>query len=65
MGPMDQHPPHLMAPAPPQVLFFGEFRPKEGGEVDEVSADRPQRRKIPGQQHSRDTKGDKQTTDDE
>lgn len=38
MEPIDQHPPHLMQPAPPQVLFFGEFRPKEGGEVDEVRA---------------------------
>lgn len=36
MEPIDQHPPNLMQPAPPQVLFFGEFRPKEGGEVDEV-----------------------------
>ncbi|CAM9372167.1 unnamed protein product, partial [Ectocarpus fasciculatus] len=31
-----QHPPHLMPPSPPQVLFFGEFRPKETGELDEV-----------------------------
>lgn len=38
MEPVDQHPPHLMPPSPPQVLFFGEFRPKEGGEVDEVRA---------------------------
>lgn len=33
---LQDHPQHLMPPSPEQVLFFGEFRPKEGGEVDEV-----------------------------
>lgn len=33
---LPDHPQHIMPPSPEQVLFFGEFRPKEGGEVDEV-----------------------------
>lgn len=36
MQQLQDHPQHLMPPSPEQVLFFGEFRPKEGGEVDEV-----------------------------
>lgn len=45
-GQEDPHPSNQISPAPPQVLFFGEFshklapgqRPTEGGEVDEVRA---------------------------